>query len=356
MESICIYRKSKGRGARCTERCCGEYCNSHRRAATELQKIIHNAFGADIHIIDKTTVVPFLFNLYTQDIPQSIIEEAVCYLLTSYDLWNLIRPIAPIHVTSKKAEMARHLHLHVYKMYIISTCPTKMTALCKLQQRWRRVIHNRTATLQGPWPQVQSVNEADPFTLESLLDLPTHTIFSYMDEDGSVFAFHAPELECAVRQGQNVNPFTRQQIPKQDVDRLQRMMRYLPKLSLPFPPDTWKSAHDAFQDVTAEYQRLFGIYLETEWLTCLTEEDVEYVFYTYHIRTQNTSTHMRVSLLRNPPCKPWGEHSYSLAHEMWRMSEDHAHPFHMYWMCMLLLTLTEVSHHMVLPDWVFSIV
>lgn len=351
----CIYRKSKGCGQRCNAQSTEPYCSAHRKYATELQAAIHQGLG-DIETLDQKTIVPFVFRLFDARRPPDIIEDAISYLMTSYELWTLTRPIVHLTLNMKKTEIVHRLVSHIQKLYDIHTHPRRSKAIVALQQRWKRSMHTRTDTLRGPWPDTPAVNDTDPFSLEQLTELPAHEIFSYKDEDGRVFAFHAPELECAIRQGQITNPYTQKPIPAPELQRLQRVMKYLPKIELPYAPDTWKSANDAYQDVSGEYQRRFGIYILPEWLLCLTDQDIEYVFHSFHMRTQNTSSHMSIRRLVNRPCKPWGEFKYVLAHEMWRLSEDHAHPYHMFWMCMLLITLTEVSHEMVLPDWVFSIV
>lgn len=355
----CIYRKSKGCGTRCKEACSassGFFCSGHRKSASELQMAIHEGLGNDIDTITDKTITLFIFRLLAHSRPPQLIEEALSYLMTSFELWSITRPIMHLTVTMRKTDIAQRLIAHYQKLYQIQVAPKRLTAIVALQKRWKQHMLTRTDTLRGPWPTAPAVNDTDPFTLEDLNDLPKQEVFSYRDEDGRVFAFHAPELECAIRQGQHVNPYTQKPIPKHEIQRLMRLMQYLPKVILPFPPDTWKTANDAYQDVSGEYQRLFGIYVQPEWLLCLTNEDIEYIFYTYHVRTQNTSQHMSIRRLLNRPCKPWGEHKYILAHEMWRLSEDNAHPYHMFWMCMLLITITEVSPDMVLPDWVFSIV
>lgn len=357
MENQCIYRKCKGRGLRCEEPSCSIsplYCRSHRRFACELQVLIHHGLE-DTPQLTQTSWVSYVHKLLTLGTSTTTIEESLCYLLTAYDMWGFGNILCNIHVGMKKNDIARHMVSYGQKLQQISSSPRKLAALTILQKRWRHRFISTFAHLRGPWPTAPCVNETDPFTLENITDLQPHTVFSFIDDDSNVFAFHAPELECAVRQGQLVNPFTRKAIPTHDIERLQHLMRYLPKKVLPYAPDTWGNAMNAFQDVCGEYQRLFGIYMQPEWFTCLVEDDVEYIFYTYHVRTHQTSRHMSVSLLHRPPCKPWGEHLYVLAHEMWRMSQDHANPYHMLWMCMLLVTIAEVSHEMTLPDWIFSI-
>lgn len=271
-------------------------------------------------------------------------------------MWNFTRNVHGIHVGMKKNDIARHMIHYGHNLYKISSNPKALAALTRLQQKWRTRFMSTFAHLRGPWPTVSCINDTDPFSLESISDLQPHTVFSIVDDENNVFAFHAPELACAVQQGQLVNPFTRKAIDPSDIERLHQLMKYLPKKELPFAPDTWSNSVDAFQDVCGEYQRLFGIYIQPEWFTSLSDDDVEYIFYTYHVRTHQASRHMRLSFLRRPPCKPWGEHLFVLAHEMWRLSQDHANPYHMLWMCMMLMTVAEVSHDMVLPDWIFSIV
>lgn len=359
MDNHCTYRKSKGRGARCTaiSSFC-QYCNSHRRLASELQEHIHDALVHNqIEQLDATNWYAFVAHLLAQKIPDPVIEEALRYLFSAYDLWDLARPVARLYCTMRKMDVAHSLLIHARRLFELQQCPQRMRSLRLLQRRWRQRFREVTQRLCGPWPRLPAVNDTDPFSLEPLDSFPEHTVFSFQDEDTqSIFAFHAPELECAFRQGHPTNPFTRKPIPSTDIARLYQMMKHLPRKTLPFTPDTWTSPNRVFQDVCAEYQRLFGIYMQPEWLLCLGEDEIEYIFHTYKIRTLNGSPHMRLSFLRRPPCKPWGERTYAFGHEMWRLSQDMHHPRHMFWMCMLLLTISEVSHEMVLPSWIFDTV
>ncbi len=352
MDSKCTYRKSKGRGDRCTALCTiysPDYCNSHRRHASELQRHIHEALvHTKIDKLDQTNWYPFVERMFERNVSTHTIEEALRYLFSALDLWELARRVTPIYYAMKKVDVAFNLVAHARRLHHIQQSPKLLAALVAFQKRWRG------SATQRPWPPV---NDTDPFTLEPIHSFPPNSIFSFCDPDTqSIFAFHAPELECAVRHahGHAINPFTRKPIPAADITRLHHMMKHLPKKTLPFTPDTWTSPNQVFQDVCAEYQRLFGIYLQPEWLMCLGEDDIEYIFYTFKIRTLNGSQHMRLSLLRRPPCKPWGEREYVLGHEMWRLSQDSAHPRHMWWMCMLLITIAEVSHDMTLPSWIFD--
>lgn len=364
MLTICTYRKSKGRGARCTAPCsphCPEYCNSHRRFVSELQQTIHDALvHSQIDILNTNNWYAFIERMLTQRVSTHIIEESLRYLFSALDLWELARPIAKLcFLSMKKTDVAHSLVAHARRIYSIQECPRRLRAITTLQRKWRQHHQDLTRRVCGPWPAQPAVNDTDPFSLEPLESFPPNQIFSFIDTDTqSVFAFHAPELECALRHGggATLNPFTRKPISQLDLARLQKMMERIPKKMLPFTPDTWTHPRQVFQDVCAEYQRLFGIYLQPEWLQCLGEDEIEYIFYTYKIRTLNGSQHMRIPFLRRPPCKPWGEYPYVLGHEMWRLSQDSAHPRHMFWMCMLLVTIAEVSTDMVLPTWIFDTV
>lgn len=333
-----------------------QYCKHHRRFACDLQLCIHQGLNDTNTLLTKNTWIAYVHRLLTLGFEHSIIEESLCYLLTAYDMWQFSTTLHNIHVGMKKNDIARLMVEYGSYLHKISSNPRQMEALTSLQQEWRKRFISKFANLRGPWPSTPCINDTDPFTLENIAELQPHMIFSFIDEDNNVFAFHAPELDCAVRQGQAVNPYTRKPIPSPDLKRLDMLMSYLPKKILPFAPDTWNNAMDAYHDVCGEYQRLFGIYIQPEWFTSLTEDDVEYIFYTFHVRTHQSSRHLRISLLRRPPCKPWGEHLFVLAHEMWRLAQDHTNPYHMLWMCMMLMTVAEVSNDMVLPDWVFSIV
>lgn len=359
----CTYRKSKGRGARCTAYCssfCPDelYCNAHRRLASELQQHIHDALvHSNIETLDKTNWYAFVQSLLARDVPTAIIEESLRYLFSAFDLWELARPVTKLYCTMRKMDVAHCLVTHARNVYTIQQSPKRLQALVNLQKKWREKYTASMQRICGPWPSKSAINDEDPFSLEPLDTFPAFSVFSFQDPDtGSIFAFHAPELECALRQGHHLNPFTRKPIPNEDLSRLHQMMKRLPKKTLPFTPNTWTSPYQVFQDVCAEYQRLFGIYLLPEWLQSLGEDEVEYIFYTYKIRTLSGSPHMRLSFLRRPPCKPWGEYAYVLGHEMWRLSQDFSHPRHMFWMCMLLITIAEVSHDMVLPSWIFDTV
>lgn len=145
--------------------------------------------------------------------------------------------------------------------------PTHLKHLKTLQNRWRQGGFYLPFPPRPPPPS--PINDEDPFTLESLADLPAHTLWTYTDPHGHCYGFHAPSLYHYIDNHGPYNPYTRERIPNEAIDHLYDTVARLSSKDLPDFTVVWTTPRDAFVDVLYEYES-FGYYTQVSWFMNLT--------------------------------------------------------------------------------------
>jgi hypothetical protein len=132
-----------------------------------------------------------------------------------------------ISLRAKKVVFVEHILTSLYYLYCYQQVPSVMNVILRAQ---RKIRAKRWVRLQGPWsqPDTRITNTEDPITLIPIDELPAKEIWSFQDENGHVYAFHAPEIHFAICRLGAWNPINRLPIPEPDIERLEQMMDVLP--------------------------------------------------------------------------------------------------------------------------------
>jgi hypothetical protein len=319
---------------------------SHRRFRNEFQVQLHAFVGHNS--VNAHNMFELVSRTWTNEIAIDM-EAALHHLFSSAQLKEIAK-VYGYNGPGPKHRFTTHILEHLQRMYKVAKHHTD--AICHVQRQWRQ---SRKVSNGGPWPKTPAVNDTDVFTMEELSALPPHTIFSYCDPHGSVYAFSAPDLHYEVHTNGPKNPYTREEIPSLDLERLENMMKRLPCKQMPRPEDTWTTSDDAFGHALGLIERLHGIRANVEWMTAWNKARIRQIFYDFHCNITIPTHHMDLDLIQaayedeNPiSC------CFALAKEMLRLANDTEERYQMYMICNLFFAFANNSRHFRkhLPNWI----
>lgn len=121
----------------------------------------------------------------------------------------------------------------------------------KLQRLWRQ---------RGVVPE----NTEDPFTFDTIDDIPKELRYGYVDELGHYYVFNVVELECFIRHEGCWNPYTKQKIPNSDIFRMYKQMK-TNKIQQRRTVLQWQNNTHALTDMSMAME-MKGFYNDVEWL------------------------------------------------------------------------------------------
>jgi hypothetical protein len=215
------------------------------------------------------------------------------------------------------------------------------------------------ARLQGPWPARPAVNDADPFTLVAMHELDASQVFSYMNAEGQVYAFSAPDLARYFDAAGALNPLTRQRVPPADEVRLRALVRRQPKDATACEV-VWRTPRDAFADVLHDYERL-GFYSLIDWFTTLNVEGVYDIFEEMHRMrhwpASGSAAHALFALARLDEAiiSSPNDTLFALARAMQALV-GHVFPSQFYALCTLFSAVARANRavQVQLPEWLVA--
>jgi hypothetical protein len=245
-----------------------------------------------------------------------------------------------------------------WKVWLIECEPKKVAAIAAFQQRWRIRKQVRIAQLLRPFPSSSpAINDADPFTLDPLVEIPSSDLFCLKDTCGKKYAFSAHSLHQHIfKYDKGQNPFTREPIAMQDIQRLHDW--HALTNHDPLAPESTglgvgapvQMLHPrlAFTEVTSILESRFNIYCQPDWLLDLSDTDISGIFTQFHTATGDFPTpYMNVRALDVSP-------QLVLASELKRMLETENPPSAV--VCTLMYVMSRFSHELnhSLPEWVYD--
>lgn len=229
MSEVCSYRNKNLCGRICGTVGCKRHVaymkdNPIQTAASHLLENQQQAYitGANI-----ANLLFMKWKEYPND-PYQVDKDVLVYLCDIGTLREIVCELGMhISLRSKKTVLVDHILQSMYYLYCFTSNAALMNVITRAQ---RHIRAKRWIRLQGPWtdPGVHITNTEDPITLTPVDEIPPMEIWSFRDDQGHVYAFHAPTIHYAIFRLGAWNPINRKPIPERDVDRLEQMMEVLP--------------------------------------------------------------------------------------------------------------------------------
>jgi|APGre2960657373_1045057.scaffolds.fasta_scaffold00173_4 hypothetical protein len=360
---ICMHRPYKSNGAPCRKECrkCG-YCGSNHKAEAQrpVQRLLRIMLRNE-NRWDWDNVIKYFARArpdYVCDRSNTLMTAAVMleYIFPKYELSIKAITIGWIGRMSPASFIAERYFIAA----MISRSPFLMRGLVSAQRLVRNFIAKQSMILLGPWTGPGScmapMNDKDPFTLESITDIPQNERFSYVCKHGKLYVLSLSELLRYVdaNGGEAINPFTRELITEEASQRLNRLEARLPMLARN-PIIVWRTPTDAFVDVLHGYERL-GFYTQIEWFSNIHPFNVYYI---YELMNLNPHIPTNIFLMNELDVAveedPMEGPRYALAMAMKKLIREPC-DMQFYTICSLFLAIADHNAEMAqsLPAWVMS--
>ena len=164
-----------------------------------------------------------------------------------------------------KRQIIRKIHDLMYNTYLLSEDEIVCSKVCEIQGWYRKYLYRKITEYNTE----TSENNEDPFTYDSIEEIPENCKFSYKDSKGHVYIFNAVELEYFIRHQGAWNPYTKEVLSKSVINRLHIFMKYN-KLNPKSDEDVvWLTPLHAFTEVSQLMEKM-GFYNDVTWFNKLT--------------------------------------------------------------------------------------
>ena len=308
MQTNCIFRNLNGCGVRCRNKALffRQYCNRHRGNENYIFEVLDECFPNLPYSIDSHDIYKLFVYIQTNDTydVDDIHEKTVSNTdSTKRELFRVI-----IDYLFSKSKLKRVIHVSYYnnsrtskeqricknniinKFYNISCNTFKISQknilnIRKIQSIFRRYFYNEltkysvsndsndsnasnvsndsNASKVSP-----SENETDPFTFDSIEDIPFNERFGFKDAYGRVYIFNAIEFDHFIETNGLWNPYTRDILPDYIKTRLKLLMIYH-GLSKKNKETRWLTPIHAYTEVSQLMEKV-GFYNNVTWFSDLT--------------------------------------------------------------------------------------
>lgn len=353
-EKECGFRMYKKAGCICTKL----MCNGHGLRGQAFQEILNDMMDTD-RKWEWNSALKYFLRAQSHKHSNGDVAQALTHIFNKYDLsaHALLIGWAP-----KRGEsVTSFICTHYLALAQLSLQPRCIAAIVRLQTACRTYVKNEKLKLQGPWVTHNATpfNKNDAFSMASIDDIPKEHRFSYTSSDGRLYAFSAPELHRYITAYEGINPFTREAIPSDALDRLKCLVNTYP-ISVRQPITVWRSPKDAFVDVLHGFERL-GFYSRLEWFSDLSSDAIFQIFETLSL-DRDIPPHLfdlerlDAAIMNETDAQEIQDNfRYALATTM-RTIIRYTFATQFYTICRLFLSVSDTNHEMrsAIPQWLIA--
>lgn len=279
--NTCIFRYLYGDGSKCTYKALDDckYCKRHKKKANNIFQIMEDSMNNTINNeTDLFTIFMHIHTTTTNNIEdESIIDNTlenkrniflivIAYLLSKMSILSILsKMLLFINDKMKKKNIILYIYDVFMNTYTISNNENKVYNVLKLQRWARNCLYKRIIKYNKCVPE----NTEDPFTFDSIDEIPPFHKFSYKDTNTHIYTFNAVELEYFIRHNGNWNPYTKDEIPLYIINQLYLLIQYN-KLQLKQKEEfKWQTKRHAFTEV-AQIMEKAGFYTDVSWFEKIT--------------------------------------------------------------------------------------
>jgi len=274
IDNTCIYWSYHG--SRCKNKICQntKYCKRHKKK----QQYIFEIMSAKIRgVKTENDIYEILKHIYENDTydtnseinnsPESKRQLFIIildYLLPQKKIIEIVQSML-IHHGGSKRQMINKIHELMYNTYLLSEDDIVCNKVSEIQTWFRKYLYRKITEYNTETPE----NNEDPFTYDSIEEIPKNCKFSYKDSKGHVYIFNAVELEYFIRHQGTWNPYTKEALSQSIINRLHIFMKYN-KLKPKTDEDVvWQTPLHAFTEVSQLMEKM-GFYNDVTWFNKLT--------------------------------------------------------------------------------------
>lgn len=261
MDNNCIYINFKDK-----KRCCKEiinsskYCKDHLRRPRYIFEIMSMSSKKHENI---GIYEMYEFFIHSKNNFEDF-KKVINYLLDKNTLIEILKKYGDFEKKTKK-ELIEFTYELSQKTHIIANDDNKRRKIVRCQRLWKKnKIFKNINNFTNEIPE----NTEDPFTFDSIEDIPKELKYGYKDMKGHLYVFNVVELEYFIRKNGCWNPYTKEKINDDDI---YKMYLFIRKNKLKPKKDEliWESPIHALTDMSYAMEKQ-GFYNNVEWLKKLT--------------------------------------------------------------------------------------
>lgn len=217
---MCEYKKRNGCG-----RICGKVKCKHMTALDDPIQVACRRLLSSDNVLTPQNVATIFFKKW-KEFPDTLENEDKDTLLFLCNICDLRQIVCEMDIRMslrvKKTELVERIVRGLRFWWRFVSNDNVMNVI----ERVQKIRRQKTVKgLQGPW--IDAKDTDDPITLMRLSDYRKNEIWTYKDDMGHVFGFHAPTLYKTIERMGPYNPCNRMRIPDVDIQRLQKLMQYI---------------------------------------------------------------------------------------------------------------------------------
>ena len=292
--NICIFRKSNS-CIKCrndTINVESNYCQLHIKNANNMFNILNIFLGSKKNL-EISDLYPLLVYIYSHnniiDDVNNLFNNIIDYIYSNkYKLLNIINSSLCYYNKKqllnkyKKNNVINFIHNLLYNTYLISIDSKKIKSVIKIQKNiLKYLIRKLHVIYDNEIPE----NNEDPFTFDSINEIPNNLKFSYKDNAGHLYTFNSIELDYFINKNGTWNPYTKEEFSEDFINKLNKFINYnrterksLENLYI------WNTPLQAYTDVSQIIEKI-GFYNNVEWFMKLSYTDIKNIICRYHYIT-----------------------------------------------------------------------
>jgi hypothetical protein len=278
----CIFRHQYNDGAKCNDTCIecdgmSNYCKRHINKRNHIFEIIEQSLG-DRRVTSARDLYSIFTYIYTLDIVEDKKEmfyKIVAYLLSRLTLIKIIQKAIFTDISKyNKKTIITYLYNIFFRNHNQDT--QMSNAVLRIQRFWRNKLYARITACN----KLPAENAEDPFTFDTIDEIPIECRFSYKDSKGHVYIFNAIEFEYFLRTNGCWNPYTKEEIPEYVIRHLHLLMSYNKLHKKEDNAIKWHTSLQAYTEVSQAMERA-GFYTSVEWFNKITFTICKNIINTY---------------------------------------------------------------------------
>lgn len=266
--SKCIFRYQYNNGNRCNEKTLeySQYCKRHINKRNHIFEIMDQCLANNTvnTSTDLYNIFQYVHDLDTIENKNETFYNIASYLLSRMSIIAIISKLVKLDMCISKCNkrfiITHHLQNIYSKIYQISKDDDSLNYIIKIQRFMRRKLYQKITACN----KSVSENNEDPFTFDTIDEIPPAYKFSYKDSKGHIYSFNAIEFEYFIRNNGRWNPYTKEEIPDNIINRLYLLILYN-KLELKQEEVLkWQTPLQAYTDVSQVMEK-GGFYTSVVW-------------------------------------------------------------------------------------------
>jgi len=167
---------------------------------------------------------------------------------------------------NKKKDLYDLLKSNLYSSFLNNIDIEKLKKVQSHSRKWilKKILYYKG---HGYFNKTICHNECDPISLESIDEIPDKHFFSYKDNDnGLIYGFNILSVYEQIKEGDTLNPYTRNEYTQETIDRINKYASFLPETKEENKPKVEMDINYRAFNIFHKFQLISKIMVDEKWL------------------------------------------------------------------------------------------